>query len=69
MDTILEKTKDEFIFLIGDSNHNGSLDIYCLKYIENSMEMHILDGEKDYKLWLLHTKINLETGDADWDFF
>ena len=68
MDTILEKTKDEFIFLIGDYNHNGSLDLYCLKYIENSMEMHILDGEKDYKSWLLHTKINLETGDADWDF-
>ena len=32
------------------------------------MEMHILDGEKDYKSWLLHIKINLETGDADWDF-
>ena len=71
MDTILEKTKDEFNFLIGDYNHNGSLDLYCIKSFggsENFTEVHILNGANNFKSWLLQIPTKLKEEEADWDF-
>ena len=68
--TKLEKTKEEFHFLIGDYNHNDFLDLYCIKNLEGDFptEVHILDGKNKYKNWLLQTQTPLRGGEADWDF-
>jgi GH24 family phage-related lysozyme (muramidase) len=68
--TKLEKTKEEFHFLIGDYNHNDFLDLYCIKNLGGDFptEVHILDGKNKYKNWLLQTQTPLRGGEADWDF-
>ena len=71
MDTILEKTKDEYNFLIGDFNNRGYLDLFCIKRSRGdniNTEVHILDGEKNYKEWLFERQIPLKEQGADWDF-
>ena len=70
MDTILEKTKQDFVFLVGDYNHNGKNDLYCIKSLGDPdfTEVHILNGANNYKNWLLQTKTPIKNEDADWDF-
>ena len=70
--TILENTKNVNKFLIGDYNHNGSFDLYCIKmYGEDiiSTEVEILDGANNYKSWLLKIETPLkEEKEVKWDF-
>ena len=70
MDTILEKTKNDFVFLVGDYNHNSHNDLYCIKSLGDPdfTEVHILNGANNYKNWLLQTKTPIKNEDADWDF-
>ena len=69
-DTILGKTKEEFHFLIGDYNHNGFLDLYCIKNLGGDFptEIHILNGQKNNKSWLFQTETPLKGEDADLEF-
>ena len=68
--TILENEKDEYNFLIGDYNHNGYYDIYCIKKYgkDGFIKVEILDGANNYNSWLLQTKTPLNEEEADWDF-
>ena len=70
MDTILEKTKNNFNFLLGDYNHDGHLDLYCIKSFGEAdfTEVHILSGNNNYKSWLLQTKTPINEEEADWDY-
>ena len=70
MDTILEKTENNFHFLLGDYNHDGHLDLYCIKGFEEAdfTEVHILNGNNNYKSWLLQTKTPINEEGADWDY-
>ena len=70
MDTILEKTKHDFVFLVGDYNHNGHNNLYCIKSLGDPdfTEVHILNGGNNYKNWLLQTKTPIKNEGADWDF-
>ena len=57
--TILHSTGNNFEFLMGDYNHDGYLDLYCIKKWSTgskSVEVHILSGKSNYKKWLLQTK-------------
>ena len=67
--TILEKTENNNNFLIGDYNHDGKLDLYCIRILGEPefTEVHIIGGE-NYQSWLLQTKTPLKDGGADWEF-
>ena len=69
--TALEETGDNWDFLLGDYNNNGTLDLYCIKKSNtetNSTEVHILNGNDNFQSFLLQTGTALqETGD-NWDF-
>ena len=57
--TILHPTGDNFEFLMGDYNHDGYLDLYCIKKRNTGskyVEVHILSGKSNYQAWLLQTK-------------
>ncbi len=66
-DTLLHEADENWEFLLGDYNNNGTLDLYCIKKNDTgtrSTEVHILDGNDKYKSYLLHTGTPLhETGD------
>ena len=52
--TALHQTGDNFEFLVGDYNNNGRLDVYCIKKNgAGKTEVHILNGENNYKNFLL----------------
>jgi len=69
MDSILEQTQEESHFLLGDYNHNGSLDLYYIKTCCPELaEVHILNGQNNYKSWLLQTQIPIKEEEADYDF-
>ncbi len=69
--TRLHETGDNFQFLLGDYNQNGILDLYCIKKNDtgtNSTEVHILNGEDNFKSFLFQTGTALpEVGD-NYDF-
>ena len=69
--TGLHETGDNWEFLLGDYNHDGHLDLYCInKRDTNSKktEVHILSGASCYQNFLLHIDTGLhETGD-NWTF-
>ena len=69
--TALEETGDNWDFLLGDYNNNGTLDLYCIKKSNtetNSTEVHILNGNDNFQSFLLKTGTALqETGD-NWEF-
>ena len=64
--TALEETGDNWDFLLGDYNNNGTLDLYCIKKSNtetNSTEVHILNGNDNFQSFLLQTGTALqETG-------
>jgi hypothetical protein len=66
--TALHETGDNFQFLLGDYNNNGTLDLYCIKKSNtgtNSTEVHILDGKNDFQFALLQIGTPLpEVGDC-----
>ena len=56
--TILHPTDKSFVFLFGDYNHDGHLDLYAIKKQRtgsNSTEVHILSGKNNFQSFLLHT--------------
>ncbi len=56
--TKLHPTGDEWEFLMGDYNHDGKLDLYCIKKRRTGsgkLEVHILSGKSGYQTWLLQT--------------
>ena len=66
--TALEETGDNWEFLLGDYNKNGTLDLYCIKKSNtgtNSTEVRVLNGEDNFKSFLLDTGTALpEVGDC-----
>ena len=69
MDTKLESTPINSFFFLGDYNNNGHLDLYYIKTTcPEFVEVHVLNGEKNYKEFLLQTKTPLKEGNADFDY-
>ncbi len=66
--TSFHETGDNWEFLLGDYNNNGTLDLYCIKKSNtgsNSTEVHILDGKNDFQFPLLQIGTPLpEVGDC-----
>jgi hypothetical protein len=66
--TSFHETGDNWQFLLGDYNNNGTLDLYCIKKSNtgtNSTEVHILDGNDNFQSYLLNTGTALpEVGDC-----
>ncbi len=69
--TALHETEENWKFLLGDYNKNGTLDLYCIKKCNtgsNSTEVHILNGSTNFQSFLLQAGTALhETGD-NWEF-
>ena len=65
--TPLKEQDSEWDYCLGDFNHDGNLDLFCIKKNKtgtNSTEVHILSGASGFKTFILQTKTNLhETGD------
>lgn len=69
MDSILECTSSGAHFLLGDYNHNGSLDLYYIKTCcPEYVEVHILDGSNNFKSFFLQTQTPIKVEEADMDF-
>ena len=69
MDSKLESTPINSFFFLGDYNNNGHLDLYYIKTTcPEFVEVHVLNGEKNYKEFLLQTKTPLKEGNADFDY-
>ena len=69
--TALHRTDDNFEFLVGDYNHNGRPDVYCIKKNgtgSGKTEVHILNGENNYQNFLLQTPTALHETDGNWQF-
>ena len=69
--TILHRTGDNFEFLVGDYNHNGTPDVYCIKKNgtgNGKTEVHILNGENNYQNYLFQTQTALHETDGNWQF-
>ena len=69
--TILHETNNNWVFLLGDYNHDGNLDLYAINKCNtgsNSTEVHILSGKNNFQTWLLRTGTILHETDNKWDF-
>lgn len=67
--TPIEKSTKNYEFKFGDYNHDGNLDLYCIKKQgANSTEVHILDGASNFQKFLLHTAIPIEKCSTNFDF-
>ena len=69
--TALHETGENFQFLLGDYNKNGTLDLYCIKKWNtgsNSTEVHILNGNDNFQSFLLNTGTKLEETGDNWVF-
>ena len=67
----LHRTSDNFEFLVGDYNHNGRPDVYCIKKNGSGTkktEVHILNGANNYQNYLLQTPTALHETDGIWQF-
>ena len=69
--TCLHKTEDNFEFLVGDYNHNGRPDVYCIKKYgtgNGKTEVHILNGANNYQNYLLQISTALHETNDNWQF-
>ena len=69
--TGLHETDENWEFLFGDYNNNGTLDLYCIKKKNtgsNTTEVHILDGTTNFKTFLLQTKTPLHETEDNFQF-
>ena len=69
--TGLHETGDNWEFLLGDYNHDGHLDLYCINKRDTGSkktEVHILGGASCFKNFLLHTDTGLHETDDNWKF-
>ena len=69
--TVLHETGNNWIFLLGDYNHDGCLDLYSINKNQTgskSTEVHILSGKNNFQSFLLHTGTILHETDENWDF-
>ena len=69
--TKLNETGNNWVFLLGDYNHDGFLDLYAIKKNQTdskSTEVHILSGKNNFQSWLLQTRTILHETDDNWDF-
>jgi hypothetical protein len=56
-----------FLFALGDFNHDGTPDLYCIKRSNTgtgNLEVHILSGADNYQSFLLHTGTPITQADA-----
>ena len=69
--TGLHETDENWEFLFGDYNNNGTLDLYCINKKNtgsNTTEVHILDGTTNFKTFLLQTKTPLHETEDNFQF-
>ena len=67
----LHRTGENFEFLVGDYNHNGRPDVYCIKKNgtgSKRTEVHILNGANNFQNYLLQTPTALHETDGIWQF-
>lgn len=63
--TALEPGNDIFDYAVGDYNNDGHMDVFALKKVKTGKartELHILDGSRSYKSFLLEVDLPLEAG-------
>ena len=68
----LHETDQYFDFCVGDFNHDGYLDLFCIKKqnsVTRTTEVHILSGKTKYLSYLLETKTNLHETDEYFEFY
>ncbi|SMC18646.1 Phage-related lysozyme (muramidase), GH24 family [Clostridium acidisoli DSM 12555] len=68
--TVLPQTDGNWQFAIGDYNHDGKPDLYCIKGNggNGKTEVHILNGADNYQSFLLETATGLSQTDSNWQF-
>ena len=69
--TALHETDGNWQFCLGDYNHNGCLDLYCIAKRNtgsHSTEVHILSGKSNFSEFILHTGTILHETDENWKF-
>ena len=69
--TKLHETGGNWQFCLGDYNHDGCLDLYCICKNETdskSTEVHILSGKNNFQSWLLQTGTKLHETGGNWQF-
>ena len=69
--TCLEQAGNNFVFLVGDYNNNGTPDVFAIKINgtgSKKTEVHILDGASKFSKFLLHAKTALEETDDKYEF-
>lgn len=69
--TCLHQTGNNFSFLVGDYNNNGTPDLFAIKKNgtdSRKTEIHILDGASKFSKFLLQTKTGLEESGDNWAF-
>ena len=69
--TALHETDGNWQFLLGDYNHDGILDLYCIakQYTgTHKTEVHVLSGKNNFQSFLLHTGTILHETDGNWKF-
>lgn len=65
------KVEDIVDFASGDYNQNGKLDLFCFlknKTGSNKTELHILDGNNNFKSFLEQTPIKMDETNDDFKF-
>lgn len=69
--TALHETDGNWQFLLGDYNHDGVLDLYCIckrNTGTHTTEVHVLSGRNNFQSFLLHTGTKLHETDGNWKF-
>ena len=65
------ETDGNWQFCLGDYNHDGCLDLYCIAKRNtgsHSTEVHILSGKSNFSEFILHTGTILHETDENWKF-
>ncbi|NOV90839.1 GH24 family phage-related lysozyme (muramidase) [Clostridium acetobutylicum] len=68
--TALPATDNNWSFSIGDYNHDGTPDLYCIKKngANGKTELHILNGKNNFQSFLYEVGTTLPQTDNNWDF-
>ena len=69
--TALHETDGNWQFCLGDYNHDGCLDLYCIfkrNTGSHTTEVHILSGKSNFQNYLIQTKTILPETDETWKF-
>ena len=70
--TALPEVRDDYDLKLDDYNNNGKLDLYCIKKSNteaNYTEVHILNGNDNFKSFVANIETKLPVTDKDFSFY